>query len=95
MLEKIFSLFGHKKRLEELELYIPQYSFCETGTATSTSNWHIRKITNNGLKLGGGADTPSLCGRKVCWDLKVKIEKIGLEHCCKNCAKEYQKLTVT
>jgi hypothetical protein len=45
------------------------YSYCEPVTATGTSPWHIRRLTEAGRKLGGGADTPALCGREVSWDL--------------------------
>lgn len=45
------------------------YSYCESVTATGTSPWHIRRLTEIGRKLGGGADTPALCGREVSWDL--------------------------
>lgn len=39
------------------------YSFCESSAAGSLSPWHIRKLGAAGVKLGGGIDTPSLCGR--------------------------------
>jgi hypothetical protein len=37
-------------------------------TASSSSPWHIRELTSVGQKMGGGADTPALCGRTVSWD---------------------------
>lgn len=41
----------------------PPYAFCELVFATSLRPWCIRKLGKAGLKLGGGIDTPSLCGR--------------------------------
>ena len=52
------------------------YSFCETVTAGPLSRWHIRPLTRRGKLLGGGADTPALCGRKVSWDLKPDPPKV-------------------
>jgi len=63
----------------------PEYSFCETVTATATSPWHIRKLTEKGKKLGGGADSLALCGIMVSWDLKTDIDEIHLKHACKKC----------
>lgn len=48
-----------------------QYSFCETVHAVGP--WHIRRLTEKGYCLGGGADTPALCGRKVAWDVSSRI----------------------
>jgi hypothetical protein len=45
------------------------FAFCEPVTAGSFSRWHIRPLTLQGRKEGGGADTPALCGQKVAWDL--------------------------
>lgn len=66
------------------------YSFCETVTAGPSTPWHIRKLTEVGKKLGGGADTPALCGRIVSWDLEVKITSHHLTHCCQVCATTYR-----
>jgi hypothetical protein len=62
----------------------PPYAFCES--VTGIGPWHIRKLGPAGLKLGGGIDTPSLCGRLRPlgdhtaerlggggWDLEVRI----------------------
>ena len=69
-----------------------KFSFCEPVTATSHSKWHLRKLTDKGKKLGGGADTPSLCGRKMGWDLDAPISKFILEdHICSECRKVFQK----
>jgi len=67
-----------------------KFSFCESVTASSQSRWHIRQLTEAGMKLGGGADTSSLCGRQVAWDLQVEITERLLSHCCKKCAEEYR-----
>lgn len=67
-----------------------RYSFCESVTAGSGSPWHIRRLTEFGPKPGGGADTDALCGRKVCWDIEVKITDPLLEHCCQECAELYR-----
>lgn len=81
----------------------PEYVFCESSTASSTSPWHIRKVSSIGLKLGGGIDTPSLCGRVRPigddlrgfggWDLNVGISEHHLTHCCKACADAYKALS--
>lgn len=69
------------------------YSFCETVTATGSSPWHIRLLTDVGQKFGGGADTPALCDREVAWDLEVEITDHHLSHCCKKCAEGYREKT--
>ena len=70
-----------------------KYSFCETVTAAPLGLWHIRKLTKNGYKYGGGADTKALCGKKVSWDMAVDITKYHLENnTCKKCLNEYFKL---
>ena len=71
------------------------FSFCEGVWATSGSPWHIRKLTDQGQKLGGGIDTPSLCGRvgppkTNGWDLEVELTEHHLEHnSCKICKEIY------
>ena len=69
-----------------------QYSFCETVTAGGKTPWHIRSLTSVGKRLGGGADTPALCGRVVAWDLSVDITGHHLTHCCKACAHLFEAL---
>ena len=83
------SFFGLFKKKEEKPK--PSHSFCETVSASSESPWHIRKLTEKGKKLGGGADTESLCGFRVSWDLNVEITEHHLNHCCKLCASEYRR----
>lgn len=71
-----------------------KYSFCEPAAASSISRWHIRKLTSKGKMLGGGADTHSLCGRPMAWDLEVDIAyaefPIGI---CLRCWTLYQEAT--
>lgn len=50
------------------------FSFCETVTASGTTPWHIRRLTQAGQFLGGGADTLALCGRSVSWDIRIPIK---------------------
>ena len=64
-----------------------KFAFCETRYATGTNPWHIRQLTDQGLKLSGSADTKALCGRKVAWDLAVDITPHHLSNCCPKCAR--------
>ena len=70
----------------------------EPSTAASLAPWHIRKVTETGLHLGGAIDTPSLCGRvqpppkSNGWDLEVRITEHHLSHACPKCVEEYRKL---
>lgn len=67
-----------------------QYVFCETAMAGPRSKWHIRQLTEQGLKPSGGADTPSLCGRDVAWDLEVDLTIHHLQNsACLKCAEKY------
>lgn len=71
----------------------PVYSFCESVHASSISPWHLRKLTEVGQKLGGGVDTPSLCGRvkeRQGWDLDVEITEHHLGHACPTCVAAYR-----
>lgn len=66
------------------------YSFCESLHATGFTRWHIRRLTETGQKFGGGADTDSLCGRKMAWDVNVEITVHHLANsACRKCADEY------
>jgi hypothetical protein len=66
------------------------YSYCETWTAGSNTPWHIRKLTDAGKKLGGGADTPSLCNRTVDWDVNCPFDtKNRIIPVCKKCKDVY------
>lgn len=73
------------------EMNKTRFAFCESVNATGTSPWHIRQLTTKGLKIGGGADTEALCGRKIEWDLEVEITSHHLTHCCHKCAEKFQK----
>lgn len=76
-----------------------EFAFCEAMTASATSPWHIRPLTAVGKKLGGGADTPALCGRKVSWDLQGDVKptmdsyrkatSAGPSYVCNACAEVY------
>ena len=68
-----------------------EYAFCESVTAGPRSFWHIRHLTDKGWKYGGGADTKALCGRKVAWDLRVKITDFNItNNCCQKCQEAYK-----
>jgi len=70
------------------------FSFCESVTASGSSPWHIRQLTNEGKKLGGGIDTTSLCGHvkpPYGWDLAVPITEYHLVHACTDCVTKYRK----
>lgn len=72
---------------------VPPYAFCESVYATSRSRWCIREILTK-LKLGGGIDGPSLCGRlKVGggWDLNVRInDRLLKAAACPKCVEIYR-----
>ncbi len=77
-----------------------RYSFCESVTATGSSPWCIRILTDQGRKLGGGIDTPSLCGRvqpppkSNGWDIGVRFS----DHhplACPRCIEIYKAHEVT
>jgi hypothetical protein len=70
-----------------------KFAFCETDTAGGGSPWHIRELTGRGKKLGGGADTPALCGRKVSWDLRPDVNELQLRGACVACAQIYRNRT--
>lgn len=67
-----------------------KYAFCEPVTAAPGSRWHIRKLTDKGVKLSGGVDTPALCGREVCWDLAVGVDSRYFDDCCPKCVEEFR-----
>jgi len=69
---------------------MPELSFCESTHASGTSPWHIRELTDQGRKLGGGADTKALCGREVAWDIEAEITHRGLDGACQRCVREIQ-----
>lgn len=48
-------------------------------TATSTWNYHIREVGEEGIRLSGGAALKGLCGTPVGWDTQIPIETWGLK----------------
>lgn len=88
----------NRHRLEYAPDEKPGYAFCESVTASSMSPWHIRKVPDGKLRLGGGINTPSLCDRVKPfgeggvggWDLQVRITEQHLSHSCRNCAEIYR-----
>lgn len=75
---------------------MPEHSFCEAGTAGPFSRWHIRQLTPAGRKLGGGADTKSLCDKRVSWDLVVDLTAHHLEaNACPLCVRKYAEIKDT
>lgn len=68
-------------------------SFCETASATGSSQWHIRRLTERGRYFGGGADTYTLCGRKPLWDLNVDLSDHHLkQNCCNRCFEVFKNI---
>ena len=67
------------------ETNMKKHSYCESIHATSTSPWHIRELTDQGRKLGGGADTKALCGLEVSWDLEVDVKLSNADGICVTC----------
>lgn len=73
-----------------------KFAFCESIHATGTSPWHIRELTNKGLKCGGGADTKALCDREVAWDLEVEITQHHLIYnSCRRCFQKFLQIKET
>jgi hypothetical protein len=66
------------------------FSYCESVTASSTSAWHIRQLTDRDKKLGGGADTAALCGKTVSWDLNADVSHN--DRTCPKCWEAYQNM---
>lgn len=67
------------------------YFFCETSTASGETPWHIRKAGPKGECLGGGADTPALCGRVVAWDVQLEVAPKTIDRVkpCVRCAEMF------
>lgn len=65
-----------------------EYYFCES-VAAATGPWHIRPKGLKGMKTTGGADTKSLCGRDMGWDIPVPITSSTLRVACRSCAEAY------
>lgn len=92
------------------EPVVPEFAFCEPVTATPTSPIHIRRVGEEGLKLGGGIPVAPLCGRESVirgWDLRgaVTPESVhdqstprsgdGRVFLCVKCAEAYNALPAT
>lgn len=74
-----------------------KYSLCESSCAIANSQWHIRKLTSKGKKLGGGIDTSSLCGHVKNgdgWDLDIEIcdELFKKRYICEKCWKKMSEM---
>lgn len=71
----------------------PAYAYMESMHASSASPWHIRRIPKGqGLKLGGGITTPSLCGKvRDGWDLRSRLDQQYDPHTCPWCIQEYHR----
>jgi hypothetical protein len=69
-----------------------EFSFCEA--QPPSGKWHIRKLTAEGHKPGGGIDTASLCKRvkpRRGWDLLAPMSATYLrENTCPDCRSLYQ-----
>ena len=76
---------------------LPSHAFCENVAAGSASPWHIRILTEEGKKLGGGADTPAMCGHVVHWDRQYPVSRGSVflldKDVCSKCATAYMKAT--
>lgn len=64
------------------------YSFCEAWRAATLSRWHIRTLTDAGIKIMGGTDTPSLCERGMSWDVTPRA--MDRDSVCSTCVKVYE-----
>ena len=71
-------------------MVVTDYSICENMHGHPCGPWHIRALSAVGKKLGGGADTLSLCGRKMTWDRDVIINERQLSVACKKCVDLYR-----
>lgn len=58
-------------RLFRKRIPAPQFAWCERSFATEVTPRHVRRLTEAGLRTGGGADTAALCGAEVSWDLST------------------------
>lgn len=69
------------------ELATVRYAFCESVGASGSSSIHIRILSAQGRFVGGGADTPALCGRVMAWDLEGPVSEDVVAHrsTCPSC----------
>lgn len=55
---------------------VPEFAFCEPVHAVTLGPIHIRRVGEEGLKLGGGIPVAPLCGRESVirgWDLPDEV----------------------
>lgn len=81
----------------------PDYTFCEDVGAGPVTPWHIRKIGDDRVRLGGGIPGPALCGSDLHggWDRSTVVtpENVaqfavprsgdGRIFACRDCADTY------
>lgn len=63
-------------------------SYCESVSASGNSKWHLRNTISGDRMLGGGINTPSLCGfvrPPYGWDLVTLVSTMHDKHTCKHC----------
>jgi len=94
MFNWLSKIFKPKKKI--IKVKIPYWSFVDNGV-TLTNHYHIRQLSSVGYKLGGGVDTPTLCGihQGTYFDVKTPVIEVNLSQACKNCVKEYRLLPNT
>ena len=86
-------VYPHQKRkaLKRAPPKFAAFAYMESVTASGSSKWHIRKLPDRKLKLGGGITTPSLCGRVTRgWDLSVPLSAQHMRHTCTECSRIYE-----
>jgi hypothetical protein len=68
-----------------------KFSFVDNGI-TTTGRYHLRELTNQGYKLGGGIDTPTLCGieNRSYFDSSLPITATSLKSACPDCVVLYR-----
>ena len=71
----------------------PQWVFVDNGF-TMTGHYHIRLLSEVGLKLGGGIDTPTLCGitNRLYSDRELPLTDAFLQDACKACVSKYREV---
>lgn len=65
----------------------PRLAFCEFVTAGPQSPIHLRVLSGAGYFPSGGADTMSLCGHQVAWDIPGIVNEATLAdpRTCRRC----------
>jgi len=78
-----------------------EFFYCEGVAASGRSRWHLRPVGPKGLMLGGGIDTPSLCGHldpqkpfgggwDIQWREKIVGQDLSSEITCPRCLIAYK-----